>query len=75
MSENYKKRLNQHQKGKCKTTKKHLPVTLIKHFVCEDRTQARKLEVKIKKRGAKRFMNDLIYKQFPFKDSLIKNNK
>ena len=71
MSQDFRERFRQHQAGKCKTTSKHLPVTLIKHFICEDRTQARTLEIKIKNRGAKRFMNDLIYKEFPFKDSIV----
>ena len=75
MSQDYKNRFIQHQNGQCKTTSKHLPVHLIKYFTCENRTEARKLEVKIKKRGAKRFMNDLIYKEFPFCDAMIKPKK
>ena len=75
MSSYYKKRFLQHQMGKSKTTRKHLPVTLVKHFICENRTEARKLEVKIKKRGAKRFLNDLIYKDFPFATFETKDKK
>jgi putative endonuclease len=52
-------RLNRHNQGRSLYTKKGLPWELIKHFDCMTRSEAVMLEVKIKKRGIKRYLEDL----------------
>lgn len=54
-----KKRVKRHNESKVRSTKFGVPWTL--KWFCElpTRSEARKLELKIKKRGAARFMDDL----------------
>lgn len=54
-------RLKQHNAGQSKCTRKHLPCRLVYSQLCSDRRTARTLEVKIKNKGAKRF---LLHKKF-----------
>lgn len=60
-----KRRFDQHQSGQCYSTQKYLPCRLIWSKECKDRKEARKLEVRIKKRGAKRFLLDIKFKTYP----------
>ena len=52
------KRLEKHNNGFVTSTKSGLPWQLIISFKVENRSEAIKLERKIKKRGAKRFIED-----------------
>ena len=56
------RRLAQHQAGKSKSTSRKLPVTLIYLKGHQDRRTSRQLEVKIKLRGAKRYLDKFIHK-------------
>ena len=57
------KRIESHNKGLNQSTKKGKPWKIVELFVVETRREALILERGIKKRGAKRFLNDL---QIPF---------
>jgi putative endonuclease len=52
-------RLEEHNRGKSPFTKSGMPWNLIHAMECTDRSQAIQLEMKIKKRGIKRFLLDL----------------
>ena len=51
-------RMEQHNRGKSPYTKKGMPWSLIHFSECSDRSEATLLEMKIKKRGIKRFLMD-----------------
>ena len=51
-------RLNQHNTGKGNYTSKGIPWILITTFECTSRSSAIQLELKIKKRGTKRYLQD-----------------
>lgn len=53
------KRLSRHNAGKVRSTKYGIPWQMIWGRKLPTRSQARKLKQKIKKRGAKRFLQDL----------------
>lgn len=57
ISKNLPKRLKQHQSGQSKSTKHARPVTLIWNYRCLFRRIARKLEIRIKNTGAKKFID------------------
>ncbi len=52
-------RIRRHNNGLAGFTKKGIPWDLIWSLEVESRTEALKLERKIKKRGAKRFLQDM----------------
>ena len=52
-------RLFRHNSGFSLSTKYGIPWELVQTFICETRSDAIQLEKKIKKRGAKRFLEDL----------------
>ncbi|WP_041257563.1 GIY-YIG nuclease family protein [Fibrella aestuarina] len=52
-------RLEEHNRGKGNFTAKGHPWRLIASFNCETRTEAVQLELKIKGRGAKRYLQDI----------------
>lgn len=54
---NLRRRLSEHAHGRSKSTKWHLPVKLIWYTELPTRQHARIIEVKIKKRGASRYLN------------------
>jgi putative endonuclease len=54
-----KKRFVRHNDSEVPSTKYGVPWTLVWHRELPSRSQARKLELKIKKRGAKRFLEDI----------------
>ena len=54
-----KKRFTRHNNSAVRSTKHGVPWTLRWHRELPTRSEARKLEAKIKKRGAKRFLEDL----------------
>ena len=56
--ENIHIRLEQHNNGLSHYTKIGIPWKLVKLLETENRTEALKLENKIKKRGTQRFLND-----------------
>jgi len=53
------KRLNEHNSGKTNFTRQSKDWKLIKHFEFESKTDALKLENKIKARGCQRFLDSL----------------
>jgi len=55
---NIKQRFKRHNDGFVPSTKSGLPWVLITTIVVKNRSEALKLEKKIKKRGIKRFLND-----------------
>ncbi|HSP11383.1 MAG TPA: GIY-YIG nuclease family protein [Salegentibacter sp.] len=59
-------RLERHNQGRVKSTKQGMPWKLVWQFLVKGRSEALKLEQKIKKRGAKRFLEDLEKKRLKF---------
>ncbi|MCO5235690.1 MAG: GIY-YIG nuclease family protein [Chitinophagaceae bacterium] len=57
-TEDVSKRIKEHNAGKGNFTSKGIPWVLIIDFECYDRSEAVKLELKIKKRGIKRYLQD-----------------
>ncbi|QCX39920.1 GIY-YIG nuclease family protein [Aureibaculum algae] len=55
---NFEERIIRHNKGQVKSTKNGIPLELVDKFEVSSRTEAVTLERKIKKRGAKRFLED-----------------
>ncbi len=53
------RRISEHQRGRSKSTRHRLPVVVIHQVEVANRQLARKLEVKIKKMGAKRYLSKL----------------
>jgi len=62
MTKDIARRMKEHNTGMSKSTKRHLPVKLIYVQILPDRTTARRLETKIKRRGAHRYLLDKQYK-------------
>ena len=58
-TEDVEKRVKQHNNGKGKFTSKGIPGIVVTSFKCEDRSEAVRLELKIKKRGIKRYLQDI----------------
>ena len=52
-------RLEEHNRGKSSFTKKGIPWNLVHHIECESHSEAVQLENKIKKRGIRRFLEDV----------------
>ncbi|MBI4931952.1 MAG: GIY-YIG nuclease family protein [Bacteroidetes bacterium] len=52
-------RLKRHNEGRSVYTKKGLPWELMQHFDCMTKSEAVQLENKIKKRGMKRYLEDI----------------
>ncbi|WP_369411549.1 GIY-YIG nuclease family protein [Longitalea luteola] len=57
-TDNVAKRFDQHNLGKGKFTSTGIPWILITTFNCKSRSEAVVLEMKIKKRGIKRYLQD-----------------
>jgi putative endonuclease len=57
-TQNFEKRLKRHNKGLVLSTKGGKSWELVKRFEIESRSEAMKLEHKIKKRGIERFLKD-----------------
>ncbi len=55
---NFTKRFKTHNQGGKKYTSKGVPWTLVKKYDCCSRTEAIRLEQKIKKRGIKRYLDE-----------------
>lgn len=53
---NLHRRMTEHRQGRSKSTRNKLPVELVYTIVSTTREKARELEVKIKRRGARRWM-------------------
>jgi putative endonuclease len=58
-TENLSNRLLEHNRGKGNFTSKGIPLILIHSIDCETRSEAIRLELKIKKRGIKRYLQDV----------------
>ena len=65
-TDNLEKRFDDHNRGASPYTKHGSPWTLVVSFPVSSRTEAIKLESKIKSRGIKRFLLDI---NFPFSES------
>lgn len=59
---NLDNRLSRHNSGRSKSTKPGIPWKLIFSLALPSRSDAMILEKKIKKRGAKRYLNDINYR-------------
>ena len=59
-SQNIVDRLQRHNNGESKSTKRGVPWDLVWKLVCATRSEAMLLESKIKKRGIKRFLDDVL---------------
>ena len=57
---NLQDRLTRHNSGRSKSTAKERPWKLIHTFIFDSRSEAMLLEKKIKKRGIKRYLDDLM---------------
>ncbi|MFT3947762.1 MAG: GIY-YIG nuclease family protein [Agriterribacter sp.] len=57
-SEDVERRIVEHNMGKGNFTSKGIPWIVVITFECESRTEAVRLELKIKKRGIKRYLQD-----------------
>ena len=57
-TEDIERRLEEHNRGKTSFSARGMPWTLVYSVECSSRTEALKLEKFIKKRGARRFLND-----------------
>ena len=55
----FEDRLIRHNQGREKSTKNGIPWRMVWHTQVANRSEALKLELKIKKRGAKRFLEGL----------------
>ncbi len=58
-TQDIEERLNRHKGGHSKSTKGKGPWPLLTSFSFESRSEAMPLETKIKKRGAKRYLDDI----------------
>jgi putative endonuclease len=58
-TDDIKKRLSEHNRGKSRYTKTGIPWGLKKSFIFETRKEACSLEMKIKRRGCQRFLNEI----------------
>jgi putative endonuclease len=58
-TDNFAKRLNEHNAGKGNFTSKGIPWEKVKIIELASRSEAMKLESQIKKRGIKRYLDDL----------------
>lgn len=59
ITKNLVRRMIEHNTGQSKSTRRHLPITLIHTESFESRKEARRKEVYIKNMGAKRYLNKL----------------
>lgn len=66
------RRMKEHADGQSKSTKRHLPVNMIFSVRMTGRHTARNLEVQIKKKGAKRWLNQLRFSKFRFEYDIEK---
>jgi putative endonuclease len=57
-TEDIERRVAEHNSGKGNFTSKGMPWILVASIQCEDRNNAVQLELKIKKRGIKRYLQD-----------------
>ncbi len=64
ITNNLNRRLVEHNKGESKSTRKHLPVTLVHTETFETRLLSRKKEVYIKNKGARRYLNMLKFTSY-----------
>ena len=55
----FERRFEDHNKGLNKSTKSGMPWSLVKYFRVKSKSEAVKLEIKIKKRGIARFLKDI----------------
>jgi len=58
LTNNIEKRLATHNNGGKKYTTRGIPWKLIKTYNCKDRSEAVRLEQKIKKRGIRRYLEE-----------------
>ena len=73
MTANIKRRLQEHQAGQSRSTLARLPVKLIFLLKIEGRKEARKLEVRIKQKGAKQWLNYLRFSPMKYEYDIQDN--
>ncbi len=59
MTGNLDRRMKEHANGGSRSTRWHLPMELIFVARSEDRKEARRIEVRIKRKGAKRWLDEM----------------
>jgi len=57
-TDNVERRIDQHNSGRSNFTSKGIPWKLIAKIECKSRSDAMGLEIQIKKRGIKRYLQD-----------------
>ena len=57
-TDNVERRIDQHNSGRSNFTSKGIPWKLITRIKCKNRSEAMGLEIQIKKRGIKRYLQD-----------------
>ena len=57
-TDNVERRIDQHNSGRSNLTSKGIPWKLITRIECKSRSEAMGLEIQIKKRGIKRYLQD-----------------
>lgn len=63
LTSDIKKRVDQHNSGQSISTRRFLPVELMYYIISPSRLEARALEVKIKNKGARRYLLNIIHRQ------------
>ena len=66
MTGNLDRRMKEHKNGESWSTKRFLPMELIFVARIEGRKTARKLEVRIKSRGAKQWLNEMRFSKMRY---------
>ena len=75
MTGNLDRRLTEHQEGRSISTRFYRPVLLIFVARIEGRKLARKLEVRIKSRGAKRWLNEMRFNKLRYEYNITTQPK
>jgi len=57
-TDNIERRIDQHNSGRSNFSSKGIPWKLITRIECKNRSEAMGLEIQIKKRGIKRYLED-----------------
>lgn len=75
MTANMDRRMREHESGQSWSTKRFLPLELIFVARIEGRQLARRLEVRIKSRGAKRWLNEMRFNKLRYEYNITTQPK
>lgn len=73
MTNDFVRRMKEHDNGQSKSTQRYRPIAQIWQTVTADRKTARRLEVKIKNRGARLFLLDQRFRPNRMYKNLLSN--